>query len=259
MLGWLKLHRQLLEWEWYKCIFTTRLFLHVLMKANYRQQNERGVIVEIGELMTTVQSLSMETGLTVKQVRTCLNRLISANCVACKTTNKYTILSIVNYNKYQDAEEKRANKKTSKKANEGQTKGKQEPTTKNYILKERKNNNIINNIIYTHFSGEVVETGLTFDDFWNHYHTTTGKPKTDKDPALKKWDKLTADERQKAYDQVAAYAKTNPNPVYLKKARTYLEDKAFNDELVPAPEKKQAVKPEQERSRGKRTVIPELM
>lgn len=70
----------------------------------------------------------------------------------------------------------------------------------------------------------------TFNIFWDHYHNQTGKPKTDKNPAFKKWKKLTLNERRKAYTAVKTYSKSNPDSQYLKKARTYLEDKSFNDE-----------------------------
>ena len=69
-----------------------------------------------------------------------------------------------------------------------------------------------------------------FDKFWNEYHTVTGKTKTDKEPALKHWDKLTKDEKIKAVEVVPQYAATN-EPQYLKKARTYLADKSFNDQF----------------------------
>jgi hypothetical protein len=79
-----------------------------------------------------------------------------------------------------------------------------------------------------------------FETFWELYHKETKKPKTDKDDAIKKWNKLTKKERQLAIDKVADYAKTN-KPDFLKKARTYLGDKNFNDEMKPESFDKQAV------------------
>jgi hypothetical protein len=71
-----------------------------------------------------------------------------------------------------------------------------------------------------------------FDDFWDKYHDLTGKPKTDRSSAEKKWVKLTANEKQLAIDRIGEYSLTNVSE-YLKKARTYLEDKSFNDEMRP--------------------------
>ena len=76
-------------------------------------------------------------------------------------------------------------------------------------------------------------TTLSFDDFWDKYHTTTRQPKTDRDSSLKYWKKLTKEEQQKAIDNINNYFFNLPTystgkPV--KKARTYLADKNFNDE-----------------------------
>lgn len=72
----------------------------------------------------------------------------------------------------------------------------------------------------------------TFELFWNHFHNVTGKKKESKKPALKHWKKLSLEERRKAYKMVEPYSKTNESK-YLKIARTYLSDEAFEDELLP--------------------------
>ena len=36
--GWIKLHRQFLEWEWYDEPNCTRVFLHCLLKANHKDK-----------------------------------------------------------------------------------------------------------------------------------------------------------------------------------------------------------------------------
>lgn len=77
-----------------------------------------------------------------------------------------------------------------------------------------------------------------FEIFWDQYHAITKKPKEDRAAAETKWRGLTKVERAKAIEMIAPYSKTNENRTYLKKARTYLGDKAFNNEM---PAKKQAV------------------
>ncbi|MCK5022765.1 MAG: hypothetical protein KAS04_01195 [Candidatus Aenigmarchaeota archaeon] len=70
----------------------------------------------------------------------------------------------------------------------------------------------------------------TFEIFWNTYHMITGKLKTDKDDALKYFSKLTDAERIKAFEMIQLYSKS-ADKQYIKKARTYLSDKNFNDEF----------------------------
>ena len=37
--GWIKLHRNLLDWEWYSDIKVCRVFLHLLLTANFKDGN----------------------------------------------------------------------------------------------------------------------------------------------------------------------------------------------------------------------------
>ncbi len=69
-----------------------------------------------------------------------------------------------------------------------------------------------------------------FELFWDLYHTSTGRMKTDKDATLAYWLKLTKDERLKAFEMITLYSKSAEKQ-YLKKARTYLSDKNFNDQF----------------------------
>jgi len=74
-------------------------------------------------------------------------------------------------------------------------------------------------------------TNNNFLTFWNFYHKITGMNKTDKVSAEKYWEKLTKVERKKAIDNIKSYYDSIDNKKYIKKARTYLSDKNFNDEF----------------------------
>jgi len=99
--GWIKIHRQLLEWEWYDDINVTRLFLHILLKANHKSKNYKGELIQIGEHLTSREILSNETGLTIRQVRTALTKLKTTNEVSIKSSSQGTKIQVVNYEKYQ--------------------------------------------------------------------------------------------------------------------------------------------------------------
>jgi len=79
-----------------------------------------------------------------------------------------------------------------------------------------------------------IKPEVAFDKFWDKYHEVTGLKKTDLQAALKYWKKLTKQEKQLAFDNIKPYFYSLP--VYstgrpVKKARTYLGDKNFNDEF----------------------------
>lgn len=99
--GWVYLHKSILDWEWYDDINVVRLFIHLLLKANYTETQWRGIKIGRGQHLTGRLSLSKETGLTEQQVRTALNKLISTNEITKESTNQYTIITIINYDKYQ--------------------------------------------------------------------------------------------------------------------------------------------------------------
>jgi len=131
--GWVKLHRSLLEWEWYDDLPCRVLWQHLLLSVNYEEKKWRGQTIEQGQLVTSIANLSESAGLTAKQVRTALEKLKSTGEMAIKTSNKYTIITITKWNLYQE--------NGKEKANEGQTKGKQRATTKEY-KKERNKEDI---------------------------------------------------------------------------------------------------------------------
>lgn len=77
---------------------------------------------------------------------------------------------------------------------------------------------------------------LRFEEFWEKYHRLSKKPKTDKHQAFMHWKKLKAKEKILATEKIEDFIKQNgPDPKYIKKARTYLKDKNFNDEFAISP------------------------
>ena len=117
MEGWITLHRKLLEWEWYDDIPTCRLFIHLLLRANYKPCKWHGQTLNEGELITSIGSLSEETGLTERQVRTALDKLKNTGEIDKQTTNKFTLVKVRNYAVYQgyDKQTKSSKRQTNDK------------------------------------------------------------------------------------------------------------------------------------------------
>ena len=99
--GWIKLHRQILEWEWYSDNNCFRVFLHLILKANHKEKRYKGIELNSGQIITSRDILAKETGLSSQQIRTALNKLISTNEITSVTSSQGTILQVVNYEKYQ--------------------------------------------------------------------------------------------------------------------------------------------------------------
>lgn len=84
--NYIKLSRGLLEWEWYTDINTTRLFIHMLLKANWKDGNFKGTTVPRGSFVSSIGKLSGETGLTEREIRTAISHLKKTGEVTSKTT-----------------------------------------------------------------------------------------------------------------------------------------------------------------------------
>ena len=111
MSGWIKLHRQIVNWEWYSDSKTFRLFLHLLLTANHKDNNYRGKLIKKGCLVTGRELLSAQTGMSVREIRTCLERLKSTNEIAIKTNSKGTEIQVINYEKYQSTTNETTNER----------------------------------------------------------------------------------------------------------------------------------------------------
>ena len=143
--GWVKLHRQLLDWEWYNDVNTTRVFLHLLLVANHKDNNWRGIEIKRGQRLTSISSLASETHLSIKNIRTSIKRLKSTNEVASHSTAQHTVFTMVNYDLYQD--------EASEVASKGQAKGKQRATNNNVKNDNNENKEILSlvNDVFAHW------------------------------------------------------------------------------------------------------------
>lgn len=139
---WIKIFpKRLLEWEWYDDANMFRMFMHLLLKANNKEKQWHGTAIKRGQLVTSIATLSLETGLSPKSVRTCLDKLVSTGEIGKQTANNCTIITVCKYCSYQANKETEGQANGKASANEGQGIGKASATTveyKNNRLKEDK-------------------------------------------------------------------------------------------------------------------------
>jgi hypothetical protein len=99
-----KIFRKMLNWEWYTDVNTKTLFLHCLLKANWKAGSWHGYKYEKGQFVTSLPSLAKETGLSVREVRTALNHLKSTGELTDWHDNKVRIITVVAYTGYQKSD-----------------------------------------------------------------------------------------------------------------------------------------------------------
>ena len=120
----IKIYRRMLKWEWYTDVNTKVLFLHCLLKANWKDGSWHGVPYKRGQFITSLPTLADETGLTIKQVRTALSHLKRTGEVADKTYSKFRIITVLSYDSFQAT----GRQKGRQGAGRGQARGRQGAT-----------------------------------------------------------------------------------------------------------------------------------
>ena len=100
-MSYIKLHHRMLKWGWIDSPETLALWVHILLRANYKPTEWHGEMYEEGTFPTSIEKLSIESGLSVRTVRTCLERLKKSNEIRVESTNKGTKICVVKWADYQ--------------------------------------------------------------------------------------------------------------------------------------------------------------
>lgn len=101
MKGSIKLHRSIVNWEWYSEPNAMRVFIHCLLKAQSIDSEFKSMTIKRGSFITGRNILAKELGLTPQQVRTVLDKLKNTSELNITSTTKGTLIEVVNYNTYQ--------------------------------------------------------------------------------------------------------------------------------------------------------------
>lgn len=165
--GWIKLHRSLLDWEWWDDINASRLLIYLLCAVNYEDKKWRGLTIKAGSMVASWETLSDKTGLTPRQCRTAMKKLEKSGEVTRKTSNKWQVVALEKWDKLQHDDRQMTGNTSDKR----QTNDKQMTTTKEY--KEYKEIKEEKNI-------------PAYEDFLNH--AISKKPNVDKESVKLKYE-----------------------------------------------------------------------
>jgi hypothetical protein len=132
--GYIRLYRGLLEHPlvmqlpaaWF------RIFIVILLKVNWKPgtwwNGNKNVEIQPGQLVTSVDKLSKAARASSKETRGLLGYLQRANIAAIETANRYSIITVLNWETYQNSDEPEGKLdgkvEGNQRANEGQTEGK---------------------------------------------------------------------------------------------------------------------------------------
>ena len=104
--------------------------------ANWKDKKWKGTVIPRGRFITSIARLSSDLKLSEKKIRTAINHLKQSNDLAVKTTNQYSLITVVKYDVYQITTNKKANELIDTMANEGQAEGKQKANKGQQLKKD---------------------------------------------------------------------------------------------------------------------------
>jgi hypothetical protein len=99
--GFVKMYRKMTEWEWYSDIIVKTVFIHCLLKANYKEKRWRGYTIKRGQFITSYPKLAKECGITVSQARRAISALCSTGEITRKAQAKFSMVTVIGYDSYQ--------------------------------------------------------------------------------------------------------------------------------------------------------------
>ncbi len=142
--GFIVVHRRLLDWEWYDDVNTKAVFIHLLLMASFSDTAWHGVQIKRGDVVTSVNSLTEQLGLTPRKVRTALEHLQKTGEVTIKAHSKFSVITVTNYDLYQSTDKQ----PTSSGQTDDEQAAKSRPSTDDqaaFSRQHRNNNNNYNN------------------------------------------------------------------------------------------------------------------
>lgn len=139
--GYVKLHRSFLDWEWYDDDDCVKLFLHLLMIANWQETKWHGQSLPAGSKIISQVELAARFGWSRQKMGRTLDKLKSTGEVICKAGTKWTLVALVNWAKYQSDDQQSGHEPGTKRAPSGHETGTKRAQNKKGRREEGKNVN----------------------------------------------------------------------------------------------------------------------
>lgn len=95
--GFVKLPRTMLEWGWFDDGNTLKVYLVLLLSANWKDTEWHGVKLKRGQLITGRKQLAEKSRLSEQNIRTALEHLKSTNEITIEAKRQFSIITINNY------------------------------------------------------------------------------------------------------------------------------------------------------------------
>lgn len=96
-MSWIGINKNIINSNIYKDHGAMRLMFHLLLTVNYSAVEWQSIVIDRGETVTSLKRLSEELGMSKNTLLKSLSTLESSGEISKRTTNKYTLIRVVNY------------------------------------------------------------------------------------------------------------------------------------------------------------------
>lgn len=222
-MGFVQLSDELSSWEWFDDKNTVYVYLWLMLRAAWGATRYHGIELKRGQVVTTYPEISDKCGVTVRQARTILDRLKSTGKATVKTTSKFSIITMLEYDCGNKSDSLNGSQMTDKRQTARQSND--SPTL---LL----TNNQTTNIQTTRAPREGERLEKSFNEFWSAYPKKTAKAQ-----ALKAWQKIKPDDElvQKILSALERHKRSaqwlKDNGQYIPYPASWLNGKRWEDEL----------------------------
>jgi len=213
--GYIKIWRKIQDSGIGSNPFILGVAINMILDANWKDTttifNKQPTTIKRGQFIFGRKAYAAKLKTTERKIRTAVETLKNVQLIDQQTTNKYSIITICNYSKYQDKELEGDQQTTSKPTSQRPANDQQVTTSKE--LKK------VRNKIYT----------PDFEEFWKEYPKKEGKLE-----ACKKYkEALKITTKEKILDSVKLYAKhvKGKDPQYTAQPATWLNKGRWDDQL----------------------------
>lgn len=110
-VGYIKLSRAIDDHPWPSKL-AKNVYIYLLMNACFSQSNKGNLVLNRGQIMTTLDTIADETCYTKQNIRTTLKKLVEMGELTNQSTRQYTLYTIENYDFFTGASDKLTYKKT---------------------------------------------------------------------------------------------------------------------------------------------------
>lgn len=118
MSGWIRMQRGIVDHWVFSEADALKLWVYLLMSANYEDKSRtfNGHLTQVkrGQLIYGRHAVSQRLGISEAKLRRYMKQFIKDEMISQQITNKYSVITITCYEKYQDASQQKANKAPAK-------------------------------------------------------------------------------------------------------------------------------------------------